>query len=362
MAGKVNRITVKAGGVPYTIFIGNGILAGLDTREELQRADKISVIVSSNVMELHEDRINEFMGSLESAELFLMADGEENKNYRYAEMFLENLLSKGMTRNSLVIGIGGGVVGDFAGYLSAVYMRGIRVIHVPTTLLAMVDSSIGGKVAVNLSVGKNIVGAFHQPSLVISDISFLETLDDFEFKNGLVEILKHGLLGDRATIRLLEDNDLNSIKSPQVISELIYHSASFKSAIVEADEKEKGKRAILNYGHTIGHAIESLLGYKGISHGEAVAIGIKVKIEISKRLGLLSGDDVIRISTLLRKYELIRDDLSLDIEKVIEHIKYDKKNRDGKINFVLLKGIGNPQYDQQIDDKELFDIMAEVLS
>lgn len=361
MAGKINSIIVKAGRESYPITIGNGILHSISVLDELGSFDVITVVVSSLVYEIQETYINEFLSKLPAYELMLMADGEENKNYRYAEMFLEKMLDIGMTRNSLVIGIGGGVVGDFAGFCASVYMRGIKVIHIPTTLLAMVDSSIGGKVAVNLSSGKNIIGTFHQPSMVISDTSFLTTLVDDEFKNGLTEVLKHGLIGDRATVRILENNDFETIRNDSILTELIYLSASFKAAIVEDDEKEKGKRAILNFGHTIGHAIESYMEYKDISHGEAVAMGIKVKAEISRRLGLLSNDEVLRIGSLLKKYNLFREDVSLEIEKVIEHIKYDKKNREGKTNFVLIKGIGNPLFNQQIDDNLLFTVMSEIL-
>jgi 3-dehydroquinate synthase len=361
MAGQIDKITVKAGKTAYAIYIGNRIFESLVEKEEIQGADRVAVVVSSRVYEIHESYIAGAMKSLPGAELFLMADGEENKNYRYAEMFLENFLSKGLTRKSVVIAIGGGVVGDFAGFLASVYMRGVRLVHVPTTLLAMVDSSIGGKTAVNLSAGKNIVGTFHQPSMVITDISFLHTLDDGEFKNGLVEALKHGLIGDRATVRIFEENNVDSIRSDRAIAQLIIQSASFKGSIVEFDEKESGKRAILNYGHTIGHAIESLLGYRDLSHGEAVALGMKIKLAVSRRMGWLSDGDVKRVDTIFRDYDLVRKDLHLLPEDIVEHIQYDKKNSGGKFNFVLLKGIGNPLFNQQIDEKVLFQVLEETL-
>ncbi len=361
MAGQIDKISVKTGKSVYWIYLGNRIFESFLEKEEIQDADNIALVISSSVFEIHERYIQSALKSLPEAEIFLMADGEENKNYRYAEMFLEDFLAKGLTRKSIVIGIGGGVVGDFAGFLASIYMRGIRVIHVPTTLLAMVDSSIGGKVAVNLSTGKNIVGSFHQPSMVITDTSFLHTLDDAEFKNGLVEALKHGLIGDRATVRIFEENDFDSIRNDATILRLITQSASFKASIVEQDEKETGARAILNYGHTIGHAIESLLGYKDVSHGEAVALGMKVKLAVSRKMGWLTDVDVKRVDTIFKNYDLIRKDILFNPEEIIEHIQYDKKNTGGKFNFILLKGIGNPLFNQQIEEKMLYQVLEEML-
>ncbi len=359
MAGQIDKISVKTGKISHVIYIGNRILDSLFEKDEIRNADKVAIVASSRVFEIHERYIRSAIQHMNEPEIFLMADGEENKNYRYAEMFLEDFLAKGLTRQSVVIGIGGGVVGDFAGFLASIYMRGIRVIHVPTTLLAMVDSSIGGKVAVNLSAGKNIVGSFHQPSMVVTDISFLHTLDDAEFKNGLVEALKHGLIGDRSSVRIFESNDTDSIRDDKVIAQLITQSASFKAAVVEADEKESGRRAILNYGHTIGHAIESLSGYKDISHGEAVALGMKVKLAVSKKLGWLTEDDIKRIGVIFKTYDLVRKDVSFAPDEIIAHMQYDKKNAGGKFNFVLLKGIGNPLYNQQIDEKVLYEVLEE---
>ena len=300
-------------------------------------------------MELHKDLIKDALSSFNNCDIFRMNDGEENKNYGYAEEFLNKILKKGYSRKSAIIGIGGGVVGDFAGYIASVYMRGIPVIHIPTTLLAMVDSSIGGKVAVNLSAGKNIVGAFHQPQMVISDTDFIKTLPENELKNGLSEVLKHALIGERKTFEILCNNNLNSIKEPDNIRKVVYLSALFKSKVVGKDEHEKGLRAILNFGHTAGHAIESISGFKGISHGEAVAIGMKIETEISRRLGLLNNDQTELINKLISRYDLIPKARKLNSEKIIDHMKYDKKNFGGKIKFVLLKGLYKPVYNQEVD-------------
>lgn len=349
MAEKIRSIQAATKNSEYEIRIGYSILNSLCINKALQNSDSTAVIVSNTLYKLHKDYIENSLKDLKNFEIILMDDKEENKSYKYAEEFLEKFINKGMTRNSFVIGIGGGVVGDFSGFLSAVYMRGIPVVQVPTTVLSMVDSSIGGKVAVNLSIGKNIAGVFHQPFFVISDLKFLDTLPENEFKNGLTESFKHALIGDKKTLKIFKENDLTSIKQETVLNELIYLSAKFKSSVVEKDEKEGGLRAILNLGHTVGHAIESVMEYKGISHGSAVSIGIKVVIDISKEMGLLTPDEFEIISSLINKYGLIESIPGLKPDDIISHMKYDKKNVKGEINFVLLHGIFKPKIKQKVD-------------
>lgn len=358
----VIRITAHAGTSTYDILVGASILAKTFECGAVSSAESIAIIVSSRVYEIHRDRIESAYNSLRSkCHLFLMDDGENNKNYAYAEQFLNHFIEKKLNRKSIVVGIGGGVVGDFAGYCAGVYMRGIPVVHVPTTLLSMVDSSIGGKVAVNLSVGKNIVGLFYQPLLVVSDISFLETLPDDEFKNGYAEAIKHGLIGDTDTLQLMESNDPISIKRMEIISRLVSQSVLFKSKIVASDEREKGLRAILNFGHTVGHAIESYREYKGVSHGEAVAMGMRIKVEISRRMGLLTDSDASLANHLIDKYGLRKINPDLDLDAVIGHMAYDKKNFGGSINFVLLNGLGTPMINQQISLDMLKKVLEEII-
>jgi 3-dehydroquinate synthase len=362
MEGLMRRITASAGNASYEILIGSSILPESLRREELNRHESIAVIASSRVYNLHRDYIDESLDSMrDRCHLLLFDDREENKSYAMAGQFLEKFLKLKLSRRSAVIGIGGGVTGDFAGYCAAVYMRGIPVAHVPTTLLAMVDSSIGGKTAVNLSVGKNIAGVFRQPSLVISDMMFLRTLPDRELRNGLSEALKHALIGEKSTLALLEGNDFGSIQREDRLSELVALSAAFKSSIVERDELENDMRAILNFGHTIGHAIESFTGYQGISHGEAVAAGIRVKAEVSRRMGLLSGAETDRINAVIDAYGLMLKKWDIDIDGVIDHMMYDKKNFGGAINFVLLKGVGKPNINQHIPPDLLLKVMKEIL-
>jgi 3-dehydroquinate synthase len=362
MEGLMRQIPASAGNASYDILIGSSILPESLRREELNRYENIAVVASSRVYDLHRDYIEESLDSLrDRCHLLRFDDREENKSYALAGQFLEQFLEMKLNRRSAVIGIGGGVTGDFAGYCAGVYMRGIPVAHVPTTLLAMVDSSVGGKTAVNLSVGKNIAGVFRQPRLVVSDMKFLRTLPDGEFRNGLSEVLKHALIGEKSTLAILEKNDFDSIRREDLLSELVALSAAFKSSIVERDELENDMRAILNFGHTIGHAIESFTGYRGISHGEAVAAGIRVKAEVSRRMGLLSGAEADRINAVIDAYGLMRKKWDIDINGIIEHMMYDKKNFGGSINFVLLKGVGKPNINQHIPPDLLLKVMKEIL-
>ena len=358
MAEQIKRVTARTDKSGYDILIGNGVLASISDYIGQSSTDRVVALVSSRVYELHGEYINRALGKVHHCDCMLVDDSEENKNYHYAEHFLQRFLDAGLTRKSMVIAIGGGVVGDFAGFCAALYMRGIPLIHVPTTLLAMVDSSIGGKVAVNLHAGKNIAGAFHQPFMVLSDLSFLRTLDNVDIRNGLTEALKHGLIGEAGTLRLLEQNDYGSIMTENSIFELICLSVIFKSSIVQEDEREGGIRAILNFGHTIGHAIESLMGYKNISHGQAVAVGMRAEMNISEAQGLLPESDMRRAHDLFNAYGLSETMLSLDPDDIIEHLKFDKKITSGRSNFVLLNGIGNALINQHVEDGTVREVLS----
>lgn len=333
----------------YKVNVGLGIINDIINLDIVEQADKSIILVSFNVYNFHSEKIDLLVSSIDNCYLEIMQDSEKNKNYKYAEGFFNRFIEIGLTRNSIVIAVGGGVVGDFGGFLSSMYMRGIKVIQVPTTVLSMVDSSVGGKVAVNMTKGKNIIGSFHQPSAVFAEIEFLKTLSQNIFCDGLVESLKHGLIGDSETLEIFKKNDLETIRNNKVIENLVIRSVKFKGSVVEEDEHEGGVRAILNFGHTTAHAIESLMEYKGIAHGEAVAIGILVALELSYRKKWISESEVKEIDEIITKYKLIRISLDLDSEEIIHHMSYDKKNKNNKINFVLLNGIGNPKYDQNVD-------------
>ncbi len=344
----------------YEITVGKDILHAVSYPDDVVNSDKIGLFASERVMDLHGSYIESAFRCISTDDIFLMQDGEEYKNYQYAEDYFSKLLKGGFTRHSCLIAVGGGVVGDFAGYLAASYMRGFKVVHIPTTLLAMVDSSIGGKVAVNISAGKNIIGAFHQPRTVISDTVFLGTLPEKELRNGITETVKHALIGQAELLSLLLKHDITSIKKDEVMAETVYLSAGFKVSVVSRDEKESGLRAILNFGHTVGHAIESFLEYRGISHGEAVALGLKAAMNISLKMGFINREDMELYTDLVRRYQLISGGYSFPPETIMEHMKYDKKNVAGTINFVLLEGIGHPVYNQKVDPVLLSEVIKEL--
>ncbi|MDR3237032.1 MAG: 3-dehydroquinate synthase [Spirochaetia bacterium] len=359
----MKEIEAVIGESRYTIEIGNRLL--LDSqrlKEKISGSGKCAVVLSNYLYDLHWEYLIEVLGGYTNKELFLMQDSEENKNYIYAENFLQGFAVKGLARDSLVWSIGGGVVGDFAGYCASLYMRGINIVQCPTTLLAMVDAGIGGKVAVNLQSGKNLVGSFHQPILVVSDTVFLSTLPDREIKCGLAEIIKHSLIGDAASMDILLKHNLESVKDESVLSELVYHSAKFKVSVVAADEKEEGLRAILNFGHTVGHAVESFMAYKDISHGEAVAAGILAESRISKEAGLLSADGLELVVDLLKRYDLFDNSINCGSDGVIEHMKFDKKNKENSVRFVLLKAPGEALYNQTVPNDIINRAVEETLA
>lgn len=350
MAKNIKSVTVKTESATYEYRVGAEILDLNGLAGIIKKADRIGIVVSKRVYALHKEYIDSRLPGKINCDIFIMEDDEENKSFGYSEGFLQQLVEKEYSRKSLLIGIGGGVVGDFTGFLASVYMRGIPVIHVPTTLLSMVDSSVGGKVAVNLAVGKNIVGAFHQPAAVESDVSFLKTLPDEEWINGMAEIVKHGLIGDARTLEILEEIEEINMEDENFLSEIIHASAFFKASVVAQDEREGGIRAILNFGHTVAHALESILEFAGISHGEAVAAGMVVEVDMSRRVGLIDDNEAGRMTRLLKKFVPLKRHFDLDRKEIFHHMKYDKKNSAGKINFVLLEGVGKPVIDYTVED------------
>ena len=271
--------------------------------------------------------------------------GEQSKGLSTFTELLQKTHNLGLDRNSAIIALGGGVVGDIAGFVAAAYMRGIAYIQVPTSLLAMVDSSIGGKVAVDLPTGKNIVGAFYQPKKVYIDVSLLENLPKKELINGLSEIIKHAIIRDAELFKEIRNN-LGKImeKDQQALIKIVKRNCEIKAEIVEKDEKEAGLRKLVNYGHTVGHALETLTHYKKYSHGEAIAIGMAVAGSISNKIGMLSKEELVSQNSLLRKAGLPIKVPNMPLNKIISELKKDKKTVGGKIEFVLLEKIGKASY------------------
>ncbi len=336
----------------YEILIGDDLLSHVP-KNIGKLGNRFLIITDTNVGKLYGGKLLSLLKKKGlKADIVAFKAGEKSKTIETFEKLLKHAQKVGLDRKSSIIALGGGVVGDVAGFVAASYMRGINYIQVPTSLLAMVDSSVGGKVAVDLPTGKNIVGAFHQPKKVIIDVSLLKTLPKKEILCGLAEMIKSGLIADK---RLFIDinNNLEEIiaKDEKILSRLITRCCKIKSFVVSKDEKEAGLRKILNYGHTVGHAIETLTGYNKLSHGEAVAIGMIIEGAIANELGILSNDEFILQNSVIINSGLNKNMPNLDSSKVIAEMKKDKKVVSGEIEFVLLKKIGKAFFGIKVPNK-----------
>ena len=354
------KLNVKTGNQKYPIFIGNNILNKfrLILKENLINFNQCLVIADKNVPK---KLIKKLLNSLSNKKIFLhyFNSSEKNKNLKSTNSILSILLKKNFNRNDCVISIGGGITGDVSGFAASVFKRGLKFINIPTTLLSQVDSSIGGKTGVNSKYGKNLIGTFYQPSLVISDSIFLKSLPKREIICGYGEILKHAIISDRKFFSFLDINgsQILNLKSP-LIEKTIFKSCSIKKVVVETDEKEMGIRKILNFGHTFAHAYEATLGYsKKLNHGEAVILGIKSAAKFSLLNNILNIKEFNLIENHLNKLGLpnnINKFFSIrHLNKILSFMKKDKKNNTNKVNLVLLKKIGAPIYKLQFDVEKI---------
>jgi len=354
------KLQVKIANHKYPIFIGSNILNKLKLilKENLINFNQCLVIADKNVPKKLIDKV---LNSLPQKKISLhyFNSSEKNKNQKSINKILSILLSKNFNRNDCVISIGGGITGDISGFAASIFKRGLKFINIPTTLLSQVDSSIGGKTGINTKYGKNLIGAFYQPSLVISDIVFLKSLPKREIICGYGEILKHALIADKKFFTFLNINgsQILNLKSP-LIEKAIFKSCSIKKKVVETDEKEIGIRKILNFGHTFAHAYEATLGYsKKLNHGEAVILGIQTAAKFSLLNNILSIKDFNLLENHLNKLNLpknINKFFSIkNLNKILSFMKKDKKNNTKKINLVLLKKIGSPIYKLQFDEKKI---------
>ena len=354
------KLQINTGNQTYPIFIGNNILNKIQSilKENLINFNQCLVIIDKNVPK---KLVNKALNSLPKKKISLhyFSASEKNKNQRNVDKILSILLSKNFNRNDCVISIGGGITGDISGFAASIFKRGLKFINIPTTLLSQVDSSIGGKTGINSKYGKNLIGSFYQPTLVISDIKFLKSLPKREVVCGYGEILKHAIIADRNFFTFLNKNSskILNLKSP-LIEKAIFKSCSIKKKVVEADEKEMGIRKILNFGHTFAHAYEATLGYsKKLNHGEAVIMGIKTAAKFSLLNKILSFKEFDLIENHLNELSLPRNINKLlsikNLNKILSFMKKDKKNNTSKINLVLLKKIGSPVYKLQFDEKKI---------
>lgn len=339
----MKKVRLRLASNSYEIYIGSGILG--QTGHQLKAsgfAGKLVIITNPIVKRLYGDALKQNLIT-DGFKVIIMpvADGEEQKSLETAGRLYYELSNFYAERTTPILALGGGVIGDLAGFVAATYLRGVPLIQIPTTLLAQVDSSLGGKVAVNHAQLKNKIGAFYQPRLVISDISTLRTLPPKELTNGLAEVIKYAVIGDNGLFTYLETN-LDNIKSldDRLLEEVVSRSAQIKAEIVEKDEKDLGLRNILNYGHTIGHAIESASDFT-VEHGRAVAIGMLAAARISTKLGTFDKNELIRLKSLIQRAGLPTELPDLELEELIQAIKHDKKILRGKLRFVLPQAIGS---------------------
>jgi len=337
------KVTVTTPNKTYDILI--------DPLPQIELDSKVAVITNPKVSGLH---INYLTDRLKAKELHIITlpDGEEYKNWQSIEYALERLFDAKFDRNSTLIAFGGGVIGDMTGFAASIFLRGINFIQIPTTLLSMVDSSVGGKTGINNKYGKNLIGSFYQPEAVYIDTHFLSTLDKREFAAGMAEIIKMAVMFDKEFFENLKKGTLS-------LEEMIKRSVELKAEVVNQDEKEKGVRSVLNYGHTFGHVIENLTNYKTYLHGEAVAIGMVMANELSRELGYLSKDEADDIKKLLKKHDLPTEFKIPDIEEFYEHFFLDKKTADNKIKFIIPEKIGKYKIVKDVDKEKVMKVLKK---
>ena len=355
----MKTLTVNLEDRSYPIYIGTNI--GLD--EKLYRkhisSKRVALITNEQIADLYLKEISHTLSSFDLKTLVL-PDGETEKNLNTVEKTVEFLSDNGLDRDSTVIAFGGGVVGDITGFVASSYMRGIKFLQVPTTLLAQVDSSVGGKTGVNIKQGKNLIGAFYQPTAVIADTRFLNTLETRRFSEGLAEVIKYGLIYDSVFFEWLRENTNKILDiDPETMIQLIERCCQIKAAVVSQDEKEGSIRAILNFGHTFGHAIESLTDYSSFSHGEAVAIGMIMAANLSQYMGMVSSNDVENIRKSIDAFNLPTNKPNLDSNKFLEAMKRDKKSQDGEIRLILLESIGKAMITSDYPNELLMKTISE---
>lgn len=353
----MEKIRVELGERSYNIIIGSGLLK--DIGEALGTfgfSSKVALISNPTVYGFYGKEVSAAIrASGHDLTEVLIPDGEEYKSLADTEKIYEALLKAKLDRKSALIALGGGVIGDITGFAASTYMRGIDFIQVPTTLLAQVDSSVGGKTGVNHPLGKNMIGAFWQPRLVWIDTSTLDTLPRREFLSGLGEIIKYGVIWDENFFAYLATNRDKILKlDPTALTHVIKRSCEIKAEVVSKDERESGLRAVLNYGHTIGHAIETITGYKKYLHGEAVAIGMHMEAKLSHQLGLIDNKAVTRIKVLIDSFELPSEiPGEIEMDDLIEKMQLDKKTVSGRMHFVLPETVGSVKIHSEITAEDI---------
>jgi 3-dehydroquinate synthase len=354
----VATVDVVLGERTYPIWIGAGLLEDATRWRAAIRGRHVLVVTNTTIAPLYLDRVRAGLEGLAHATLVL-PDGEAHKTLSSSANLFEALGQLGATRDATILALGGGVIGDLAGFAAACWMRGIDFVQMPTTLLAMVDSSIGGKTGVNLPVGKNLVGAFHQPRAVVADTGTLATLPDREYRAGLAEVVKYGAIGDTAFFDWLERHaDALNGRDDAALAEAIATSCRHKAGVVARDEHERGERALLNFGHTFGHALETAGGYGKLLHGEAIAIGMVLAARLSADLGRASDADAERLAALLVALGLPVTLPPSDPVRLLDLMRLDKKNTGSHLRLILWRGIGAAEIVADVDERAILAVLA----
>jgi 3-dehydroquinate synthase len=346
----MKTLTVELGARSYPIHIGPGLLADGNLLRALVSADQVLIVTNETVESAFDQRKRRSL---------VLPDGEQYKTVDSFVQVIDELIDAGFHRDACIVALGGGVIGDLAGFAAAAFQRGIDFLQVPTTLLAQVDSSVGGKTAVNHPRAKNMIGAFHQPVAVVADTDTLRTLPRRELSAGLAEVIKHGLIEDQAFFVWLEENmDALLRLDDTALTHAITRCCEIKAGIVAEDEREQGRRALLNFGHTFGHAIEALGGYGRWLHGEAIAIGMRMAADSSARIGWLGKSDAARILALLERAGLPTEADGLAVDDVLERMRLDKKAGRKGMRLVLLKSLGKAEVALAPDESILREAIA----
>lgn len=337
----MQTLHVELGDRRYPIFIGSD-LNPRNLLEPYIHGQQVMIVSNTTVAPLY---LTTYVAALEAlgkkVATCILPDGEKYKNIEYLNLIFDALLEAGFNRDATVLALGGGVIGDMAGFASACFQRGVYFIQVPTTLLSQVDSSVGGKTGINHPLGKNMIGAFQQPQVVLADMAQLVTLPTRELSAGLAEVIKYALLGDVDFLDWLEGHIDDLVRrDPECLAEAVYRSCAHKARIVASDEKEQGERALLNLGHTFGHAIESYMGYGVWLHGEAVAVGMVMAADLSQRLGWISTDDLERTKKIIQRAHLPVKCPAIPLDEFLGFMAHDKKVLNGQLRLVLMSTLG----------------------
>ena len=353
------RIDVHAGPHVSPIWIGDGVTDATAALLDSQRIGARRFVVSSPaIWRFHGERVARALGS---SEPILIPDGERFKNLQTVARIYEALIRAGADRASVIVAVGGGVIGDTAGFAAATFLRGIALTHIPTTLLAQVDSSIGGKVGVNHALGKNLIGAFHQPAAVLIDPQLLATLPRREFRSGLYEVIKYGMIASHELFdRVVRDTNAIFAREPEVLQPVIVESCRIKAEVVSKDERESDLRRILNYGHTVGHALEAVTKYRRFRHGEAIAYGMLAAADLAVARGALADRDRQALARLIAQLGPLPPIVDLSIGDMMEAIGRDKKVVAGKLHFVIAIQVGATMTIDDVTEEELRQVLERV--